>query len=71
MAKKISLDEFKEQVIEYLLMNYNTGKTEEELREIVNDDYFADDVQSGYDDAHRWGLDQEVYHVAHTINMCI
>lgn len=69
MAKKISIEEFKGKVAQYLKDNYMPEEDEEHLMEIVNDKYFAPDVEDGYNN--RFGIEYGVYYVAHTIDMCV
>lgn len=70
MAKKqISMEEFKEKVVERLKEEYAPRKDEEFLRQCVNDEYFADIINDGYNRRH--GSKFGVEYAAENISMCI
>lgn len=69
MAEKMSIEEFKERVVQRLKEHYRPKESVEDLREIVNDEYFASAVEDGYNN--RFGIEYGIDYVAYTIDMCI
>lgn len=70
MAEKITMDEFKKNILKVLLI-YEKGKDGNYLKECLNDDYFKSDIECAYKDIHGFGLEYEAKTMADTISMCI
>ena len=66
---KMSIEEFKERVVEQLKDTYAPHKNESFLRKCVDDDYFRPEIEDGYN--HRLGVEYGIGYAANNIGMCI
>lgn len=67
--KRISLEEFKQRVVKLLVSTYAPGKSEDFLRQCVEDEYFKPEIEDGYN--HRLGIEYGIRYAAENISMCI
>ena len=73
MEKKMSIEEFKEEVVNYLATHERKGTDENFLRQCVNDEYYESCIIDGY----RQGLESElgmvsgIRYCANNIDLCM
>lgn len=66
---KISMEEFKERVVEAMISTYAKGYDEEYIREAVEDEEYASILKDGYD--YEYGIEHGIRYAADNIGMCI
>lgn len=66
---KISMEEFKERVVELMRTTYATDLEESDIREAVEDEEFASILKDGYN--YRFGIEHGIRYAADNISMCI
>lgn len=71
MEKKMSIEEFKELTLKYLIERYGKGIDKKDLMEYVCSEEFENDIKCYYTDFDGFGLDWEADNLAWNISLCI